>query len=786
MHTSKLVWLVCICFSFLQVKATHQPPKKFSLQLVVLDSTAQTPLEGASISIPQYHYYTTTNQSGLASIDSLSKGWITIQCSFVGYHPTQRQVYIDNDLRVSILLCASSTHLHEVQVISHHDESGDLGIRSRSMLNEQWMARNMGNNLAEQLASINGVSILNSGPNISKPVIRGLHSNRLVTLNNGIRQEGQQWGADHGTEIDPFASNRIEVIKGASSVEYGAEAIGGVIRLLPRDFKTTAGVNASVFLNAATNNGLVSGSTLLEGHHGILHQWSWRAQASYRKAGDSRSATYVLSNTAFEEWSSNYALHYQYKKFHAELSQSYYSTTLGILRAAHIGNSTDLMNALKRGEPTYIAPFTYKIDKPNQEVTHVVTAVKAYYPLTKHVRISAQWSQQQNSRKEYDRPPRWATSQLNNPTPQYDLQLNTNLVETKLEHSKWNNLRGAMGASWMNQGNVSVGLQPIIPNFRAYTYGVYVIEKWNYKKWNAEAGVRYDWRDQTTFEWKNNQVIQTAKNYHNGTFSLGSSYWLNEAWKIQGNWSSAWRAPSMNELYSNGLHGGTATYEIGNAQLNPERSVNKEISIQATKRKWQSELSYFHNSISNFIYKTPLPQPILTVRGAFPQFAFVQHDVVLQGVEWSNTFQLKKHWNAGLSANYLHAENKSLHEPLLFMPANRIRSHIGYENAKFSKLHDLFIQLQFTYVAKQNRYPQGVDYTSPPPAYSLVDFNLGFETHWGKQHLNWSISIYNVFNTAYRDYLSRFRYFVNDTGRNLVVRLSIPFTIYQPKKQQQH
>jgi iron complex outermembrane receptor protein len=780
-NTMRILLLCCLLLISTNILATHVAPKLYTLSITVIDSVTKQPLEAASISIAELHKNTIANASGIGVFDSLPKGYYTLQCAFLGYHPLQQTVWVDTDKRIVVELCPESTHLHEVEIKSHSDELTHLNIQTRTTLDAQWIERNRGNSLADLLKSIPGVTTMGTGVAIAKPVIRGLHSNRLVTVNNGIRQEGQQWGADHGTEVDPFSSNKIEVIKGASSVEFGAEAIGGVVRLSPREFKDTKGVNGELTLNGATNNKMGASSILLEGAHGNNHKLSWRAQGSMRKAGDSRSPGYVLSNTGFEETSGNYTIHYQYKNFHTEFTQSYFTTTIGILRAAHIGNTTDLLQVIQSGKPAYTAPFTYSIQNPRQQVNHSVTAFKTYYAFKNGAKIQAQWSVQYNNRKEFDRPPRWATSQQNNPTPQYYLQLKTQLGELKFEHPKWKNFKGAWGASWMKQENVSEGLQPIIPNFIATTSGVYAIEKWQKKRWAFEGGLRYDWRAQTRYFLVNKQIKQEDKNYGSATFSVAGSYWFNQHLKLQAQLASAWRAPSINELYSNGLHGGTATYETGNTNLLPERSYNTELSATYIHNKWNVELSLFRNYMNNFIYKIPVPTPIVTVRGVFPQFVFTQNNALLQGADFIAHHYINKKITTGVNASYLHAQQTDDHTPLIFMPANRLGLYLQYQNPKLWKLYDVFIQPKFTYVAKQTRFPQGLDYISPPEAYALFDINFGFEQHIGKQTLRWSFSVYNVLNSGYRDYLSRYRYFVLEPGRNFIIRLTIPFNIYNKK-----
>ncbi len=776
-----LITILVMVYACLLTAAGTFPPKRFTLTVQVVDSLTGTPLEAASITIAETRFFAVTNAHGTIRIDSLSKGTYTIQCAYIGYHSQQKPVWLEQNQTIVLALCPESHHLHEVEITTHRDEGTNYAVQTRTVLSSEQLERTRGLTLADQLKHVPGITLMSTGPAITKPVIRGLHSNRLVTVNNGVRQEGQQWGADHGTEIDPFAANSIEIIKGAASVAYGSEAMGGVVRLMPPPFRTTHGITGLAQLQGATNNGLMAASMLAEGAHFTKHILSWRAQGSFRKAGDSRSPEYVMSNTGFEEQSGSYALHYTLNKVHLEFAQSYFHTQLGILRSAHIGNTTDLVNAIQSGQPAYVAPFTYSIENPRQDVTHRITSASVWVNFNHNLVLALQYSRQYNHREEYDRAPRASEADLYNSTPAYRMGLSTDLAEGSLQHSLSKFIKGKVGVSYMNQGNVSAGLQPIIPNFRAHTVGVYLMEKWQRGRWMAEAGIRYDWRQQTPFVYNPKGTQTDYRSYTGLTTVAGGSYFISEHLKLQANISSAWRPPSMNELYSYGLHGGTATFEIGNPNLSRESCVNSETGIVLHTNKWQSEISVFRNRFTGFIYNLPQPEPILTIRGAFPLLNRVQDDAVLQGVDASLTRHLGTHFTTGLNASYLYAQNTSDNVPLILMPANRIRFSVGYEINSWWKLHNIYTTIDYTYVAEQKRYPQGADLIAPPPAYSLVDLNMGFETHIGKQPLRFSVSIYNALNTSYRDYLSRFRYYSLDPGFNLMLRIAAPITFYQPK-----
>jgi iron complex outermembrane recepter protein len=229
------------------------------------------------------------------------------------------------------------------------------------------------------------------------------------------------------------------------------------------------------------------------------------------------------------------------------------------------------------------------------------------------------------------------------------------------------------------------------------------------------------------------------------------------------------------------LHNGTATYELGDSNLVPERSYNLDVSIKYHQVKWAVEASFYRNAITDFIYQLPVQPPTITLRGTFPTFQFTQTNVVMQGAEVNASYLLQKHWMVSGSFSYLHAQDQSHHQPLIFMPANRGKLGLVYRQNAVWKLEQFFAEANWLYVAKQNRYQPGLDYKDPPPAYNLFDISMGFNIPFYKQHITVSGSVKNVFNTGYRDYLNRFRYFTDEAGRNFTIRLSIPFELFTLK-----
>lgn len=776
--------VLAMCLSSVGAMAqTAKDKPLYQLRVLVKDSLTGEPLEDATVTLTRHKHSHLTDARGVTVFDTLRPGTYTIETSFIGYHSIEQTATVPGNRSLTILLCPSTYHLHEAVVESKSEVTvNTYSVQANALLSAGQIEKLRGQNLGDLLKNINGITTLNTGPGIAKPVLRGLHSNRLVTLNNGVRQEGQQWGAEHAPEIDPFTINRVEVIKGAASVEYGPEAIGGAIRLMPRGYRSTEGIGGELSLQGFSNNrqGVVSG--LLEGAHYTQKagQYSWRTQGSLRKAGDSHAPDYVISNTGFEEMNGSAAVAYKYKELSLEFFGSVFNTKIGIMRAAHIGSSTDLYRAIQSDRPLIVKPFTYEIGKPYQQVWHETQGARLTYKFVTTGKLYFQVSRQLNSRQEYDLGVSWNPQSLTATKPAYDLTLKTMTVDIAFEHKKWHNITGKIGSSLMDQSNYTSGTQkPLIPNFVATTYGIYLFEKWSHGRLVAEFGTRADQRRQTIYTRNSKQEIETQDRvYQSATVLLGGSYTLSEHWKVSSTLSSAWRPPSINELYSNGLHNGTATYEIGDSNLVSERSYNLDLNLKQQSEKLVIEFSAFYNRIQDFIYQLPVQPPTITLRGTFPTFVFTQTDVVLQGAEVSSSYMLHKNLVAGASLSYLHAQDANNNVPLIYMPANRGKLSLQYQRDKWWKAEQFFVEAVWSYLAEQTRVPKDIDYLQPPAAYNLFDLNMGFAVPVKKQQVRISAGVKNILNTSYRDYLNRFRYFTDEPGRNIIVRLTIPFTIF--------
>lgn len=743
----------------------------------VIDRQLKRPLPGAQVYFPDLRRGTVTNEDGQFEIKGIHPGPHKIICRLLGYSTVTETLSFSQNLNYEFRLTVAPLEEQEVTVTANANDHSSLTGSSQSVavLRATELEKARGQSLGETLKDIPGVTVMQTGPSIAKPVVRGLHSDRILVLNAGVSQEGQQWGGEHAPEIDPFAPARIEVLKGAAGVQYGSGAIGGVIRVEPRALRDTPGFGGQLWLNGFSNNLQGSGSLLLEGAMKKIPGFAWRLQGSLRKAGDARTADYNLRNSGFSERDGSIGLGYSGERGSAELYFSHFGTELGIFTGAHIGNLTDLLRAIERGRPAVDSEFSYNVLPPKQDIVHNLLSVKSAYALPALGRIEIQYGWQQNHRQEFDahKPYDDSLAALNRPS--FDLTLTTHSLEAAFNHNPLHNFFGKIGVSGMRQGNVQKGTILLIPNFRAYSGGIYALETWAHGPWTINAGGRFDVREMTVYRAINAAIVENRHRYDNLTGVIGVIYQLAPAWSVGANAGTAWRPPGINEMYSNGVHHGTAQFEIGDINLKSERSFNLDLTLKHQSEHSRAEVSAYRNRMRDFIFLFPEPEPTLTIRGAFPTFRYRQADAVIYGLDGTVQHHVTHFFELGASAAFVRGQNRDTGEPLFAMPADRFRLFTHWTLPMPKGIEDAHVDITGTFVRRQNRAPANADYARPPAPYALLDLSFGGVFAVAGQSVTLDFSIHNVLDAAYRDYLSRYRYFSDDPGRSFVLRAQIPF-----------
>lgn len=792
MRSLGLKWLVVLVLSGAFNQAFAQKVKcDLSLGGVVFDKENKQPIPFATVEIPDLGKRLVTAEDGSFSFTSLCAGSHELTFRFLGYKTFTESFTVSRGSDAfKIYLEPDVQDLSEIVVEA--EKVADIASLKRAELSAAALRRSSGESLGQALTDITGVNILQTGPTIAKPVIHGLHSNRILILNNGIRQEGQQWGQEHAPEIDPFVATNLQLIKGAAAVKYGSDAIGGVILVNPPDLPSSKGLAGSFNLVGATNNRLGATSLMLEGGVNGLEGFGWRAQGSLKRAGDARAADYRLTNTGTTESNFSFGLGYHKERAGFEVFYSSFDADIAILRSAHIGNLTDLENAIGRDRPLIINDFSRDINNPRQQVAHQLLKVNGHVDVSDLGELYLQYGLQRNQRKEFDIR-RGGRSNI----PALSLDLITHTLELDLDLAPLGKWKGDVGASFLMQANensAETGVRPLIPNFDNLTAGFHAIGRYVETRYELEFGLRYDFKHYLVKKFdRNNQLIRPEFDFNNITGSAGIVLNLSKGWELRSNLGTAWRAPHVNELFSEGLHHGSAAIEEGRDDLVSEKAIKWISSIEKNATRYSIDVSAYYNLINDYIFLRP-EDVALTIRGAFPIFRYNQTDAHFMGLDANLLYLLndKLEWTNKLSL--IRAIDKENDSPLINIPANRLQSGLTY---KFSdgRLQEPFISVSADFVDRQRNAPRVVsiseirasdtdlfatdqsifDFLEVPEGYVNLNVSGGFKTSMFDNELNVFVSVENLLNNSYRDYLNRFRYYADDLGRNISLKINYNF-----------
>jgi iron complex outermembrane receptor protein len=699
---------------------------------------------------------------------------VTIRVRAIGYAQEVRTLDLtSSDRLITVHMIAATNMLQEIAVRADTLAERLGRVMATSTLNAAALSETRGQTLGETIKNLPGVALIQFGPSIAKPVIRGLNSQRVLVMNAGMKQEDQQWGTEHAPNIDSFDASSVTVVRGAATVLYGADAIGGVVRVDQAMVPDTGRMHGDVAINAFSNSrqgalsiGAEGGQLRLPG----VGTTGYRVRFTSRAAGNGAAPDYYLSNTGFRELNGSATLGVARSWGTADVRLSRFGTELGVLRQAHVGNADDLQRAMTT-EPTDSA-FSYGIGRPNQRVEHTTLRVRTTLALPRDNSVEMVYGLQYNHRREYDNhgPLRFRNE------PAFNLKLFSNSLDVRWTHPRWNGLRGTVGTSALVQGNQTLGKAFLIPGYDLWQTALYAQEEMVFGRFSVNAGLRGDVISQTTIAYADLGIRSAAgtRSWKNGSGSLGVAYVLADGLDVSVRAARAWRPPTVNERYAQGVHHGTAQYELGDATLESERSMGLETTLRYRRSSLHVDAAAYSNTIAGFIYLQPT-QPVLTIRGAFPGYRYAQTNARLRGLELSSSWTPARHVEITTNGTLVRGTDRTNGGPLFDMPADRMTVAARVTGSR-AHLGSWFVGAGSQMVRRQDGVPAGTVYTLPTAGYALMQWEAGSTgVVIGSHHVDVSLSVNNALDTRYRDYLSRYRLFVNDAGRDVVARLTMPF-----------
>jgi iron complex outermembrane receptor protein len=770
----------------------------------VIDLHDGSLLSGATLVVAETETVVQTSLDGVYSISNLCPNTsYSIKVLHSSCTPKTFSLKISGDSVRDFKLEHHLEELNEIILEGKAYENKTTTVLEKN-LNQETLEQYSAGTLGDALNSLSGVSSLNKGNGIVKPIINGLHSSRIIMINNGVRMQDQEWGKEHAPNIDVNSVGRLTLVKSASALQYGGDAMGGIIIAEGPKVAIKDSLYGKTMLFGASNGrgGGITSQLTKSFENGIYGT----AQGTFKRFGDVEAADYVMSNTGLYEKDMSLRIGLNRFNYGVEGYYSYFNTDIGILRSSHAHGAADQIRAIESDIPLTIREFTYDIGYPKQNVTHQLSRIKAFKNLGDYT-LEIQYDYQLNRRFEYD-----IRVGNDRDKPALDLKLDTHTILIDLNGSfeDLNFKSGIMGRFQTNFANPETGIRRLIPDYDKYDFGLYtVLDKKINDKFEIETGVRFDYSYMDVFkfyknsiweergydilfpdlvieEFSNQVLVNPELEFKNLSATLGFNYKIDDNNTIFINHALSSRAPNPAELFSDGLHHSIARIEVGDLRFKSEVGNKTSLTYSHVGKTFNFSINPFVNNIRDFIVIEPV-EIRETIRGNFQVWEYRQTDAQLLGVDIDASFSINEKINLNHQLSIVKGYDNTLNEPLINMPPVNTKNEISYQN---KKLQNLKISLQSEYVFAQNEFPNNnfevylpitetyeeVDISSTPDAYHLLNLNASMDFKTSKKSsLSVGLGINNLLNTSYRNYLNLLRFYSDDMGRNFLLNLKLNY-----------
>ncbi len=792
---------------------------RYSLSGKITDSSG-APLAGASIYIPDLKKGSIADVNGMYSLSNVPAGSYLVEIKYIGYKTIAENIDFDQNKNENFSMQIAV--IEESAIVVTGSSRATSIIRNPVPIvavNKKFLEQNLNTNIIDAIATVPGVSEVTTGPNVSKPFIRGLGFNRILTLYDGVRLEGQQWGDEHGIEVDENTVDRVEVVKGPASLIYGSDALAGVVNLIPANAPAQGKIVGNILNEYQTNNRLIENSATIAGHTNDLTwggTFTHKMATNYKDKYDGR-----VYNTGFAETDASANLGINKNWGYSHFGFALYDDLQEIPDGSRDSASRKFTKQITEAD-TY-RPIvsnaelnSYKISALHQHVQHYNFYSANSFDLGGG-RLAVNLAFQKSIRREYSHP--------EVQVPGLYLLLDTYTYDAKYYFKELDGFSVTAGINGMYQDNkVTRGTEYIIPSYQQLDAGPFIYVKKRMDKLEISGGVRYDVRDyhnqdlyastdaSTGFDHvvtgKDTAGAQHLFTAYQHTFSgisgsIGMSYKFNDQFSMKANIGRGYRAPNVYEISANGVHPGTNMYQIGHLNFKPEFSLQEDLGATFNSTHVTITADVFNNDIQNYIYN----QKLETAQGVDSiivpgneTFKFVAARAQLYGGELSIDIHPHPwdwlHFENSLSVVYgvnkgVPGEGKISDSAryLPFIPPlhtiSELRANIKKAGSVFA---NAFVKVQFEIYAAQNRVYLQNNTETPTAGYQL--FNAGFGTDVlnkkGKPMFNISFLGNNLFNVAYQSGLNRLKYFepypgnftghdgIYNMGRNFSIKVNVP------------
>jgi iron complex outermembrane receptor protein len=783
----------------------------------VLDSATGTGIASASVYIADLKLGVTSDESGNYHFANLPSGTYLVEAHAIGHSAQIRNITVTEKAMMDFNLGLQYTEESPVVItgISKATQIKRSPVPIVTM-NHAAILGILSSNIIDAIAKLPGVAQLTTGPNVSKPFIRGLGYNRILTLYDGVRQEGQQWGDEHGIEVDQYGVDHAEVIKGPASLTYGSDALAGVVNLIPTPPAPEGKIQGDVLAEFQSNNGLFGGSAMLEG---TKNGFEWMGRISHKQASNySDAADGRVYNTAFNESDATISLGLHRSFGYAHLNISMYDDLQEIPDGSRDSVSRRFTKQITDSDS--FRPIVSESELHSYAMTPLHQHVQLFHAYSTNNfalgsgRITVNLGFERSVRREYSHPQQ-------PDVPGLYLQLNSYVYDLKYYFPSVDGWDIAAGLNGMYQQNTATnGTEFIIPSFHQFDIGPFLMAKKSFGKLDIAGGIRFDSRSFTNQQMyidsngidydlpvygPDTAFASLAFPYYHKVFtgysgSLGFTYSFSTKWSAKANISRGYRSPNISEISANGVHPGTGIYQVGNPDFNPEHNVQEDLGLNFNSKVAVINFSIFYNSVTDYIFN----EKILNVDGSDSTregndvYQFRQGRAALYGGELSVDIHPIEHLHFENSVslvygNLLSSPGKPVTDSTRYLPDIPPLHGISELQYDFSNKHlnliNGFVKVAAAFSGPQNRVYLADNTETPTPGYTLINAGVGagFTNKENKLVFNIYLLANNIFDVVYQDHLSRLKYFepyptspgpyhgIYNMGRNFSVKVDFPF-----------
>ncbi|MBA5629822.1 TonB-dependent receptor [Moheibacter lacus] len=744
-----------------------------------------------------------SDENGAFIIPSLKNGQFRILVSHDEFEDYSENISIVNgSFQKTIILTQKFMLLEESVVVGNLD---DLEKKSTSqsleIVNQEFIQRNLSGSLMQSLEKISGVNAMSIGSGQSKPQIRGLGFNRVIVTEEGVKHEGQQWGADHGLEIDQFSIGKVKVLKGPASLLYGSDAIGGIIQIERNHPPEKYSSGGEINLIAKSNNNLLGTSAQF---YNRIDHFFYDFRTTYLDYAD-----YKVPVDQIQIYSYNAELHENKlrntagRELNFHLSTGYLSKDfISIFHFSNLYSKNGLFANAHGLEPRNVNSDLYDesdrdIDFPYQNVNHFKLINQTKWKINSSNQLELNIGFQNNYRNEYGfyishgYMPSVYPSDLNidqNLERQFNKSTYSFNVKDEL---KFSNHELTIGINSEFQQNQIGGWGFLIPDFEQYNLGLFAFDQIKFgKKFLVHLGLRYDYgkiKTEEYFDWfttpvnGNPEYLQRStdldRSFENLTWAIGANYNLKN-WNFRLNAGKSFRMPLAKELASNGVNYHYFSYELGNPDLSPEQAYQLDLGLTFSRPKISVDINPFFNYFTNYIYLNPTPNYDYDYGAGNQIYEYAEAEVLRYGGEININYQIFKNLNGEILGEYVYSEQQSSAKKgftLPFSPPASVLFSLKYEKDFNDFFKKSFAMIDYKIVADQNEIVPPEVKTS---GYQLINLSFGTELNWGKTLLQLNFQIQNLLDSENYNHTNFYRLIgVPEPGRNFVLSLKIPFEI---------